>query len=211
MARWTPMNRLLAWLKLPHRLEVRLGDTSLSGTRQVFVRLRTRRVRIFYVALATGLGAAVVAMLAGGWRGSFVAPLVLAVVVSEGLTSKRHQLVDELLAQAATRAALDLGREVRPGRWRIEGEQAKAIGLELHRLNQWRPVLDTAAGSVAAQREALLSSSAVGPLRDYLRPSLAAAASNAEPLHVEVASHIDGDPWPTLDQPWPTLHQSDGR
>jgi hypothetical protein len=180
------MRRLRELLSLPHQLEVRFVRLSVGGPHQVFVRLRTRRVRLAYLGLALAFGGTVVSSIFTTSRlTTLLMPAVVLLVVSEKRNGRRALVGDELLAQAITRAALNLGREVKPDVWRIDGDQAKEIGLELHRLKQWRPALDPAAGPVAEQREALLMSAATGPLQ------------------VDSTSHMDGDPWPILEQPEP--------
>lgn len=62
--------------------------------------------------------------------------LLFLVVARSALSSVRRKgSLPDFLAQAATRRASEVGREVRPGHWRVDGPAAKAFVAEI---TQWQ-------------------------------------------------------------------------
>jgi len=120
---------------------------------------------------------------------------------------QRVALTDPVLADAMTRAAVALGREVKPGMWRISGPQAQALHRELTRLhNWWTPTTGNALARSAAREQALLAE-AKPELRAFMTPTLP-APREVEPRVADVRSHEDGEPWPVLPaepEEWPVL------
>jgi len=146
----------------------------------------------------------------GAWIGTlvlpYVAPTVAAwrelsigfgVLMLLSFYEPREYLGDRTLAAGAGRIAAELGVEVRPGRWRIEGPLALPLGRELRRLNRGLAASATE-GFSAAERESRIIAEASDPLRQFLRPALSDPASGYEPLLVERAERADGDPWPMM-------------
>lgn len=208
------MDKLLNWLRSRDRLLVSALDPRFSAGARVSLRFQRGWHRI-------ALGAASAALIGwGAWalfgEAESQPVLVFPVLLIIGLVPRRQALVltDEVLAQAAARAAVGLGHQVKQGEWRLEGGAAYAIGAELLRLNKL-PTPPSAASGVARlqYRESFLLQAATGPLCAYLLPVLTAPA---EPVVLNPASHRPGDPWPVLPcpeqrgLPWPVLETPTG-
>ncbi|MBA3019862.1 hypothetical protein [Propionicimonas sp.] len=124
----------------------------------------------------------------------------LGVLVLLSFYEPRQYLSDRTLTEGAGRVAAELGVEIRPGKWHIEGPLALPLGRELRRLNRGLAASVTE-GFSAAEREGRLIAGASGPLQQFLRPALSDPASGYEPLLVERAERADGDPWPMMPNP----------
>ena len=124
-------------------------------------------------------------------------PAGLGLLVLLSFYEPREYLSDRALTEGARDAAHELGVEIKPGRWRIEGPLALPLGRELRRLNRGLAASATE-GLGAAERERRIIAEAAGPLRSFLRPALSDPASGYEPLLVERTERVDGDPWPMM-------------
>lgn len=125
--------------------------------------------------------------------------IVLAFLL--GVKPRRIRLIDRLLVEAASWAAMHLGTERKPGWWRIRGPVAGALGRDLRRLSRLPWPLPTGADLAVAREEQVIA--AAGPeLRVYLQPILT-AHEGYEPTSIEaqpgrIESAETGQQWPVL-------------
>ncbi|MBA3019861.1 hypothetical protein [Propionicimonas sp.] len=210
------MRRIKDWLVQFSVLEIAAEGYSASGARKVIVRRFPGWMRIGAVLIAAAFVAYALWALftdATFFPGSVgVIFVVFAVNVSN--VNKIH-LTDEVLALAAGWVATKRGHQFKPGRWRLKGAEAAAIGAELARLHNRITITGAPDGPERLRiRERVLLANAQDPLREYLQPVLTATGRDPEPLQVESASHTPGEPWPVLSYPepeWPMLPMSKER
>lgn len=204
---------LLRTLTLPDRFDVVVGDVVVGRAGLVSVNRLPRLVRI---GLWTGNLATIAAAcwwFLDGPSGVVVgASLLTALAHAAWERRKKVVLTDPVLAQAAVRAARALGREVQPGRWRIDAPGAQELGREFVRLHAMAS--PRGPGNPDLLREQAILDAAAPALRPFMQPTLAAGrplaaleGPDAEPPG-EGVPHLPGAPWPVLDQPhpeWPVL------
>lgn len=203
------------WWKrlLSARLEIRLDDRSGGGAGLVSVRYRSRSWAVGAVAA----GAASVALAwwvvfgSASQTGRIVLPLVL--VFNASIVAIRHRqrllLTDQVLGDAAARAATALGRRARDGSWWITGAAAEAIGPDLVRLHTWQT--PGSSGYRDPLRERSLLDAARPALRGFMRPTILPATDwdpIVEPDTIESrqpeqlsSDGLAGPTWPVLAPP----------
>jgi len=202
------VRRLAEWARQFDRLSVSASDWPVPAS-DVTIHYSPGWRRVLLVAglLLIGCGA-IWALVVGNPVPVFL-PIFFTVglgVWGGGLDSL--PLLEPLLAQAAVRAAETLGVKERSGHWRIDGEPARAVGPGLIKLNDLALARADQLGFARIERERQLIAAAPPEVRAYLRPILTAQAHRDEPLEVDTSSHVEGDPWPTLDTgnlQWPQL------
>ncbi len=115
------------------------------------------------------------------WPNSFFTTPFVVFTVVVGPHRRQQLITDGIAANTAFRAAAAYGREVRPGKWRIDGTAAKPLAEQLSHIQY-------------GERTALAQ--------------LNASLDTAEPNHVPADGFQPGDPWPNLPrqpEPWPLL------
>lgn len=205
---------LLRRATLPDELEIVIGDVSVGRAGLVTANRLPRLVRLgLWAGNVTAVGMALWLIFGDGPTLAVVAATLLT---TWGHTAwerrKKAVLTDPVLANAAVRAARALGRELRPGRWRISSPEAKELGRELVRLHGMR--IAPGPGDYDQRREQALLDAAAPVLRAFMQSTLAAGrplaaleGADVEPPGQGVP-HEPGAPWPVLDQPesqWPVL------
>lgn len=204
------MRRIGDWLAKFSVLEIAAADHNTGGATMVTIRRFPGGVRLGTIAFAVAyFGYLAWAFFTEATFQPASVSIVFVILFVRLSHANRIQLTDDVLAHAAAWAAMKRGRQIKPGRWRLKGVEAEAIGAELARLHTWRTNTGAPTGvERLRERERILLEDATGPLRDYLQPVLTATGSDPEPLQVESASHIPGESWPTLSRPepeWPVL------
>lgn len=191
----TPMRRFREWTARFDQLDCvtmpqsgRLALIYRDGLKRVWQAvLLTAAVGWGIVASIAGVPSSMVIAIGGG--------IVLVFLLTAG--PRRIQLSDQVLVQAAGRAALDLGTERAPGWWRVRGPQAGALARDLRRLNRMSWPLPVGVDRALAREEQLIA--AAGPeLQPYLRPVLT-AVEGYEPQVVPSQAPAEGELWPLLD------------
>ncbi len=211
-----PMRRVTDWLAQFSVLEIAAEGYSAGGARKVTMRRISGWMRFGFGLVAVPFAAyAVWAVFTDAtFLPVFLWPVFAVLVVSRTVARKVY-LTDEVLALGAAWVATKRGHQFKPGRWRVKGAEADAIGAELARLHTRITITGVPEGAERLRiRERILLANAEGPLREYLQPVLTATSRDPEPLQVESASHTPGEPWPVLARPepeWPMLPMPEGR
>lgn len=194
------MRTFLAWI---HRLDELVFVSLPWRPGATFLVYRSGWARLRQIALAVAAAGwyvgAFIGRLDAGFTMSVGGLLVLAFLL--GAKPRRIRLMDRLLIEAASRAAIQLGTERKPGFWRIRGPVAGALGRDLRRLNQLPWPLPTGADLAVAREEQVIAASGA-ELRAFLQPILTAHVGyeptgiEAQPGQAESAE--PGQQWPVL-------------
>lgn len=165
------------------------GAVSIQLTRTV-----TRLA--WLLAVLAGIGVAVAVWSSSVSAANLFLPLVLVFNATVPRRWHKTALTDRVLADAALRAAHTLGREHKPGVWRIEGPEAAPLAAELQRLQGWwTPGRNLRSGQAEADRQRELVAQARPPLTTYLGQHTA-ELPGVEPRYVIPENFEPGQPWP---------------